>query len=233
MIRADRTGQGRTVRDLFAGVLFIGRSHVYLGAITLDLFAVLLGGAVALLPVYAKDILMVGPAGLGLLRAAPSAGSMVSALASTRLPPWRRPGLVLACVVAGFGLATIGFGLSRNLALSLVCLFFTGALDSISMVIRQTLQQVITPDRLRGRVASVSSLFTGLSNEMGAFESGATASLFGPVISVVGGGIGTVVVVAAAVLAWPALLRIGPLHTLQPIEEDDPPVRAVAEPARA
>jgi MFS family permease len=215
VIPAQR-GQGRTLADMFAGVAFIRRSPVYLGAISLDMFGVLLGGAVALLPVYARDILMVGPAGLGLLRAAPSVGAMCSALLSTRLPPWRRPGVVLLLMVAGFGLSTIGFGLSRNLVLSMVCLFFIGAFDSISMVIRGTLQQVMTPDHLRGRVAAVSSLFIGLSNEMGAFESGAAAALFGPVIAVVGGGIGTLVVVGAVMGAFPQLARIGPLHTLSP-----------------
>lgn len=215
VIPAQR-GQGRSLADIFAGVAFIRRSPVYLGAISLDMFAVLLGGAVALLPIYAKDILMVGPTGLGLLRAAPSVGALGSALLMTRLPPWRRPGVVLLLMVAGFGIATIGFGLSRDLLLSMVCLFFVGASDSISMVIRGTLQQVMTPDHLRGRVASVSSLFIGLSNEMGAFESGAAAALFGPVIAVVGGGIGTLVVVGAVIAACPQLARIGPLHTLSP-----------------
>lgn len=209
-------GQRRSWRDLFAGVAFIRRSHVYLAAITLDMVGVLLGGAVALLPVYARDILLVGPTGLGVLRAAPSAGAMCAALLSTRLPPWRRPGTVLLLMFGGFGLATVGFGLSRNLALSLTCLFFVGAFDSINMVIRGTLQQAITPDHLRGRVAAVSSLFIGLSNEMGAFESGATAALVGPVASVVGGGIGTLLVTTLVMAKWPQLARIGPLHALRP-----------------
>ena len=214
-IRAGR-GQGRTISDMFAGVAFIKRSHVYLAAITLDMFGVLLGGAVALLPVYARDVLDAGPTGLGVLRAAPSLGAMCAALLSTRLPPWRRPGRVLLTMFAGFGLATIGFGLSRNVALSLACLFFVGAFDSINMVIRGTLQQAITPDHLRGRVAAVSQLFIGLSNEMGAFESGATAHFFGAVASVVGGGVGTLAVVGLVMAKWPQLARIGPLHTLQP-----------------
>jgi MFS family permease len=223
-------GQGRSWADLFAGVAFIRRSPVYLGAITLDMFGVLLGGAVALLPVYARDVLMVGPAGLGILRAAPSVGAMCAALLSTRLPPWRRPGVVLLTMFVGFGLATIGFGLSRSVVLSLVCLFFVGAFDSINMVIRGTLQQVITPDHLRGRVAAVSSLFIGLSNEMGAFESGATAALFGPIVSVVGGGIGTLLVVGLVLAACPPIARIGPLHTLKP--EEPGPLPAFA-PSRA
>jgi MFS family permease len=214
-----RPGTGRPgARDLFAGLGFIRRSPVFLAAITLDLFAVLFGGAVALLPIFAKDILEVGPTGLGLLRAAPALGALVAALWVARGISWERPGRVLLLVVAGFGLATIGFGLSRNLALSLVCLFLTGAFDSISMVIRDTLQQMMTPDHLRGRVAAVEHLFVGFSNELGAFESGATAALFGPIASVVGGGIGTLAVVLVVALAWPALARIGPLHALRPLE---------------
>jgi MFS family permease len=223
----------RSFRDVFAGVAYIRQTPVFLAAITLDLFAVLLGGAVALLPVYARDILMVGPAGLGVLRAAPSVGAMLAALISTRLPPWRRPGRVLLVMVAGFGLATVGFGLSRDMTLSLICLFLTGAFDSISMVIRGTLQQVVTPDRLRGRVSAVNSLFISLSNEMGAFESGAAARLFGPVAAVVGGGVGTILVVAFAIWAWPALWRIGPLHTLAPEESKGEPAAPGPVAARA
>jgi MFS family permease len=208
----------RRVRDLFAGLAFIRRSPVFLAAITLDLFAVLFGGAVALLPIFAKDVLAVGPSGLGVLRAAPAVGALVAALMIARWSRWERPGRVLLLVVAGFGLATIGFGLSRDLLLSLACLFAVGALDSVSAVIRATLQQMITPDRLRGRVAAVEQVFVGFSNELGAFESGATAALFGPVVSVVGGGVGTLLVVLAVALGWPALARIGPLHTLEPLE---------------
>ena len=233
MVAPPPGGGRRSVRDLFAGVAFIRRTPIFLAAITLDLFAVLLGGAVALLPVFAKDILQIGPAGLGLLRSAPPLGAMTAALVATRLRPWERPGRVLLLMVTGFGIATIGFGLSRDLVLSLACLFFIGAFDSISMVIRQTLQQVITPDRLRGRVAAVHSLFTGLSNELGAFESGLTAALFGPIISVVGGGIGTLVVVTVVALSYPALARIGPLHTLRPTEAEAEPPDPATKPARA
>ena len=209
----------RTVGDLFAGVGFIRRNRIYLAAITLDLFGVLLGGAVALLPIFAKDILQVGPVGLGFLRSAPSVGAVLTALFVTRLPPWKRPGRVLLLVVAGFGLATIGFGLSQNIYFSLFCLALTGAFDSISMVIRGTLEQALTPERLRGRVAAVNSLFIGLSNEMGAFESGATAALFGPVLSVAGGGIGTLLIVGIVAMAFPMLVRVGPLHSLKPLED--------------
>jgi MFS family permease len=204
--------------DVFAGFTFIRRNPVFLAAITLDLFAVLLGGAVALLPVFAKDILAAGPVGLGALRAAPSLGALTMALVQTRLPPWKRSGRALLITVAGFGLATIGFGLSENLILSLVCLFLTGAFDSVSVVIRLTLEQVLTPDRLRGRVSALHYVFIGFSNELGGFESGATAALFGPVASVVGGGLGTLVVVGVVALIWPALGRLGPLTSLVPPE---------------
>ena len=203
-------------RELFAGVAFIRSNPIYLAAITLDLFAVLLGGAVALLPIFAKDILHAGPEALGFLRAAPAAGALIMALIATRLPPWREPGRVLLLVVVGFGVATIGFGLSRSLWLSLLCLFLTGAFDAVSVVIRATIEQVITPDALRGRVSAVNFLFVGFSNELGSFESGATAWLVGPVASVVAGGVGALLVTAVVALRWPALARIGPLHTLRP-----------------
>jgi hypothetical protein len=132
--------------------------------------------------------------------------------------PWERPGRVLLFAVAGFGLATIGFGLSTNLYLSLLCLFLVGLCDSVSNVIRGTLEQVITPDPVRGRVSAVEKVFVGFSNELGAFESGTVAALFGPVISVVSGGVGTLLVVGLVALRWPALARIGPLHTLRPLE---------------
>ena len=137
-----------------------------------------------------------GPAGLGWLRAAPAVGATLTALLQTRLPPWCHPGRVLLAAVAGYGVATVGLGLSRHFVLSLACLFATGVCDSISVVIRLTLEQVITPDELRGRVSAIKSVFVGFSNEFGAFESGATAALFGPVASVVGGGIGVIAVVA-------------------------------------
>lgn len=203
-------------RGVFEGFRFVRGTPVFLAAITLDLFAVLLGGATALLPLFAKDVLHVGAAGLGWLRAAPAVGAMLAALIQTRLPPWQRPGRALLAAVAGFGVATIGLGLSRDFLLSLGCLFATGACDSVSIVIRLTLEQVITPDAIRGRVSAIKSVFVGFSNEFGAFESGATAALFGPVVSVVGGGLGVLLVVAAIHRAWPELSRIGPLHSLRP-----------------
>jgi MFS family permease len=198
--------------------VFIRRHPVFLAAITLDLFAVLFGGAVALLPVFAKDILHVGPVGLGWLRAAPALGAMGMALLMTRLPPWQRPGRVLLFVVAGFGLATIGFGLSQVMWLSLLCLFLTGVFDAVSVVIRLTLEQVLTPDRLRGRVSSIHYVFIGFSNELGAVESGGTAALFGPVASVAGGGLAAVLVVGVVAVLWPQLTRLGPLASLRPYE---------------
>jgi MFS family permease len=203
-------------RSVFAGFRFVRGSRVYLAAITLDLFAVLFGGATALLPIFAKDILQVGPQGLGWLRAAPAAGSMLMALVQTRLPPWRQPGRVLLTAVTGYGIATIGLGLSRDFFLSLACLFATGMFDSISVVIRLTLEQLITPDELRGRVSAIKSGLVGFSNEFGAFESGATAALFGPIASVVGGGLGVLLVVAGVRRVWPELWRLPPLHTLRP-----------------
>ena len=217
----------RSAREVFAGLAFIRRQPVFLAAITLDLFAVLMGGAVALLPIFAKDILEVGPSGLGWLRAAPSTGALTMALITTRMRPWRRPGVALLWAVTGFGIAIIGFGLSRNVALSLVCLFLSGMFDSVSVVIRMTLEQMITPDALRGRVSAINFVFIGFSNELGAFESGATAALFGPVISVVGGGIGTLLVVLGVAWMWPQMRRLGPLHTLRPTGETE--ADAVAE----
>ena len=206
----------RSASDVFAGFRFVRQNPLFLSAITLDLFAVLFGGAVALLPIFAKDILQVGPAGLGWLRAAPGLGALSMALLTTRIRPWAHPGRVLLWCVAGFGLATIGFGLSRSFALSLGCLFVTGIFDNISVVIRLTLEQTITPDHLRGRVSAINYVFIGFSNEFGAFESGATAALFGPTASVVSGGFATILVVMIVRAAWPQLARIGPLHTLAP-----------------
>jgi MFS family permease len=227
---APPKGAKRTLGDMFAGFAFMWRTPIFMAAITLDLFAVLLGGAVALMPIYAKDILDVGPGGLGLMRAATGIGAMISLAAVSRLPPWRRPGHVLMLAVAGFGIATIGFGLSTSLILSLGCLALLGASDSVSMVIRQTLMQAITPDHLRGRVASVNFLFIGFSNELGDFESGTVAAAFGPIFAVVSGGIGTLLVVATVALKWPVILSVPPLHTLEPAEAEPVP-EPVREPA--
>lgn len=216
---SSRPAPARSVASLFAGVRFVWRTELLLAAITLDLFAVLLGGATALLPIYAQDILHVGAVGLGWLRAAPALGAFLMALSLAHRPPLQRPGRALLTAVAGFGAATIVFGVSGNFWLSFAALAATGALDNVSVVVRGTLMQTLTPDEMRGRVAAVNSVFISSSNELGAFESGATAALFGPVISVVGGGVGTILVVLLVTARWPRLLGLGPLHLYRPINE--------------
>jgi MFS family permease len=194
-----------TWAHLVAGVRHVARNKVVLGATTLDLFAVLLGGAVALLPVYAKDILLVGPFGLGLLRASPALGAFAMSLVLTRWPPARRAGPMLLACVAGFGAATVVFGLSTSFALSMAALSVAGAMDMVSIVIRQSLVQLETPDEMRGRVGAVTSVFIGASNQLGEFESGAVAAWLGPVASVVLGGIGSIAVAAWWWRLFPAL----------------------------
>jgi hypothetical protein len=212
--------------ELRAGLRFVFATDLLLSAITLDLFAVLLGGATALLPVFARDVLHVGARGLGWLRAAPSLGALSMAVVTTQLPPWRHAGRALLFAVAGFGVATLGFGLSRSFALSMIFLAATGLFDNVSVVIRLTLEQVVTPDRLRGRVSSVHYVFIGLSNEMGEFESGATAALLGPLGSVVLGGVGTLAVVALVAWRWPALRKLGALADLRAVDPEGPPAAA-------
>jgi MFS family permease len=212
---APRMTEQFSLRTLVAGFEFVRKSDLILAAISLDMFAVLLGGATALLPIYAEDILHVGHTGLGWLRAAPALGASLMALIQAHRPPLRRAGPTLLWAVAGFGAATIVFGLSRDPILSFVMLLLTGALDNISVVVRTTLVQALTPDAMRGRVSAVNGLFIGSSNELGGFESGATAAVFGPVASVVGGGIGTILVVLAAARIWPRLGQLGALHELR------------------
>jgi MFS family permease len=194
-------------RSVLAGVHFVWRHKVLLGATSLDLFAVLLGGAVALLPIYARDILHVGPAGLGLLRAAPAVGALAMSLALMRWPLQRKIGHKLLISVGVFGLATVVFGLSSHFLVALLALAVTGAADNVSVVIRLTLVQLETPDAMRGRVAAVNSLFIGASNQLGEFESGVTADLFGPVGSAVSGGVGTMLIAAAWLRLFPSLAR--------------------------
>ncbi len=196
-----------SLATLMAGVHFIRQRPVVLGAISLDLFAVLLGGATALLPIFAKDILHTGPWGLGLLRAAPAAGALALSLVLTRWPITRRAGRVLLASVAVYGLATLVFGLSTSFLLSFVALLVAGAGDMVSVVIRQSLVQLDTPDAMRGRVSAVNSVFIGASNQLGEFESGATAALLGPIGSVLLGGIGTLAVAALWMRLFPALAR--------------------------
>lgn len=196
-----------TLDTVFAGVRFVWHNKILLGAISLDLFAVLLGGATALLPMFAKDILHTGPQGLGLLRAAPAAGALAMSLAILRWPLRRRAGHVLFASVAVFGVATLVFGISQHFGLSLLALAVTGAADNVSVVIRQTLVQAETPNEIRGRVSAVNSIFIGASNQLGEFESGATAAFMGPVGSVILGGLGTVLVAIAWMRIFPALAR--------------------------
>ncbi len=205
--RAPVQHEPTTWRTVLAGVHFIWQRPVLLGAMSLDLFAVLLGGATALLPMYAKDILHVGPWGLGLLRAAPAAGAFAMSIWLARRPVEQRVGHWLIGSVALFGLCMLVFGLSTHWLLSLAVLAVSGAADMVSVVIRLSLMQLETPDEMRGRVSAVSSIFIGASNQLGEFESGATAAWIGPVGSVVLGGIGTLGVCAAWVRLFPALWR--------------------------
>jgi len=196
-----------SLATVLAGFQFIWQRPVVLGAISLDLFAVLLGGATALLPMFAKDVLHVGPWGLGLLRAAPAVGALCMSVVLTRWPITRRVGRVMFAAVAIYGLATVAFGLSTVFVISLLALWVSGAADMVSVVIRQSLVQLETPDAMRGRVAAVNSIFIGASNQLGEFESGATAALMGPVGSVLLGGIGTLAVAALWMKLFPALAQ--------------------------
>jgi len=200
-----------TIRSLIVGFNFVFATPIILGTITLDLFAVLLGGATALLPVYARDILHAGPSGLGVLQAGLPLGSLLCALVLAHRPPLEKAGRALLLAVAGFGVATIAFGVSRWFWLSFAMLFVCGALDNISVVVRHTLVQLLTPDEKRGRVSAVNSLFIGTSNELGGFESGFVAYLAGPVFSVVSGGVGTLLVVLAVAWIWPQIRNYGRL----------------------
>src|SRR3954462_7283485 len=198
-------------RSLMEGLRFIRTKQVVLATITLDMFAVFLGGATALLPIFADQILHCGPIGLGWLRAAPAVGAFGVAFLIAYLPPMRHAGKTLLWCVAGFGMATICFGLSKAFWLSLGMLFLAGAFDSVSVIIRGSIVQLVTPDEMRGRVSAVNNIFIGTSNEFGALESGLTAALFGPVLSVVGGGIGTILVVLGVAKWWPETRKIGKL----------------------
>ena len=217
-----------TLRALLTGFKFVYASKMILGILTLDMFAVLLGGATALLPIYAKDILGSGPGGLGLLRAALPMGSLLCVFILNHRPPLQKAGRAMLWAVAAFGVATIAFGFSKwfwfsftMLAFSFLMLFMCGAVDNVSVVVRHTLVQMLTPDDKRGRVSAVNNLFIGTSNELGGFESGLVAQIFGPtmgnaivtgaVISVVSGGVGTLLVVLAVAWIWPQVRRYGKL----------------------
>ena len=202
---AEKSATLDSVRE---GIRFMRKTSVIFAAITLDMFAVLFGGAVALLPIYATDILKVGAQGLGIMRAAPSIGALLMAFALAHLPPMKKAGPTLLLAVTGFGIATIIFGLSTNFLLSILMLAILGGLDNISVVIRSTLLLTQTPDEMRGRISAVNSIFIGVSNELGSFESGFAAALFGPIIAVVAGGIGTILVVLAISRIWPEMAQL-------------------------
>ena len=203
--------------EVLAGVRLIRKTNVLLGAISLDLFAVLLGGAVALLPIFAKDILEVGPTGLGFLRTAPAFGAFLAALVLARHPVRRRAGPTLFVVVIGFGACMVAFGLSRTMWLSLLALALGGAFDMVSVVLRSTILPLVTPDELRGRVNAVEMVFISGSNELGAFESGVAAALIGAVPAVVLGGVATIVVAGAWWKLFPALAKVDRLDELRPV----------------
>jgi hypothetical protein len=194
------------------GLRYLWRAKLTLGAISLDMFAVLLGGAVALLPVYASDILKVGATGLGILRGAPGTGAVIMAIVLAHWPLQRRAGAIMLWCVAGFGAFTLVFALSRNVILSVAALVLVGACDMVSVIVRHTLVQLSTPDEMRGRVSAVNMIFIGASNEVGQFESGLTAAWFGAVPAVVLGGVGTILIVALWAALFPELRRVNELQ---------------------
>lgn len=205
-------------RNLLAGIRFVWQSKLILATITLDLFAVLLGGATYLLPIYAEEILHVGARGLGFLRSAEAVGAICMAVLLAHLPPMRRAGRTMLLAVAGFGAATVVFGISTWFWLSLVMMFLIGALDNVSVVVRHTLVQMLAPDAMRGRVSAVNNVFIVSSNDLGGLESGVLARLFGPVAAVVIGGVGAMVVVLTWARVWPEILVIGRLTDVRPAQ---------------
>ncbi|MBT8310972.1 MAG: MFS transporter, partial [Flavobacteriaceae bacterium] len=196
------------IQSLKEGVRFVFKTKAILGALTLDMIAVLFGGAIALLPIYAQDILKVGSEGFGVLRAAPAVGAFLTMLITAYIPITRKAGMKLLGAVFGFGICIIVFGISSIFWISVVALFFSGVTDGVSMVIRQTILQLKTPDNMRGRVASVNSMFVGSSNELGAFESGLTAKLMGTVTAVVFGGTMTLLTVITTGIFSPAFRKL-------------------------
>jgi len=207
-----------TLDSLLSGVRFVFGTRILLGLVSLDLFAVLLGGATALLPIFANDLLKAGPVGYGLLRAAPSMGAIAMAMLTVHLPPWHKAGRVMLLGVAGYGFATLLFGISKIFWLSMFALALTGMFDNISVVVRQTVMQMITPDAMRGRVSAITFLFISCSNELGELESGLTARWMGAVGSVIFGGIGTLLVVLGSIVIFPEITKLGRLHELKPVE---------------
>jgi len=227
--RVERDRKAFSLHTMLAGMRYVWETKLLLGSISLDLFAVLLGGAVALLPIYATEILHAGPRGLGLLRAMPSVGALAVSLTMVWRPIQRRSGMVMLCCVGLFGAATVVFGLSRTMAISLIALALVGASDMVSVVIRSSVLQLATPPEMRGRVSAVNWLFIGASNEFGEFESGLTAHWWGAVRAVVIGGIGSLLVTGAAAVLFPQLRRADKLTTesLRAAEFE----QAVSEPA--
>jgi MFS family permease len=231
MIRSpmERTSKkGFDLRTVLAGLEYVWRTRLLLGSITLDLFAVMLGGATALLPIFATDILHAGPRGLGLLRAMPSVGALAVSLTMLVYPIKRRAGATMLTCVAIFGAATVVFGLSKNIWLSMAALLVTGASDMVSVVVRSSILQLATPPEMRGRVSAVNWLFVGASNEFGEFESGVTANWWGAVPAVVVGGIGSMLVTAGATVLFPRLRQADALtaESLRGVEQE----LAIAEP---
>jgi MFS family permease len=224
--------QSMSVRTLAQGFGFVFQHKILLTVMALDLFAVLLGGATALLPIFAKDLLQVGPRGLGYMQAAPAIGALLTSIILAHRKPLARAGRAMLCAVAGFGVATIVFGWSHSFELSLAMLFVTGACDMISVVVRQTLVQLLTPDEMRGRVSAVSGMFIGASNELGGYESGMVANWLGPRTSVILGGYGTLLVVGVAAFFSPGLRRYGSLTGFAgkatPQSLPQPPIAAAA-----
>lgn len=218
---AVRSREPATLENLLAGIRFVWRTKIILATITLDLFAVLFGGSMYLLPVFRKDILHVGEVEFGWLRAAPALGAFVAAMLMAHLPPMKRAGRSMLWAVAGFGMATIVFGLSTSFWLSFVMLALTGAFDNVSVVVRHTLIQALPPESMRGRVAAVNGVFIGASNELGGLESGLTAAWWGPVRAVVAGGVGTLLVVAGVATIWPQVRRFGSLKDARPGVEEE------------
>jgi MFS family permease len=223
---AERSKEPATLSSLAAGIRFVFKTQVILGAITLDLFAVLLGGATYLLPLFASEILHVHAIGFGWLRAAPAIGAFMMAMVLAHLPPMRKAGATMLWAVAGFGAATLVFAVSKSYSLSLLALALTGAFDNVSVVVRHTLVQMLPPERMRGRVSAVNNIFIGASNEIGGLESGLTAWLFalalGPVggamASVAVGGVGSIIVVALVAMLFPPLRRFAALADAKPLE---------------
>jgi len=212
-----------SLRDLSAGVRFVWNTRLILAPITLDLFAVLFGGATYLLPVFAEDILHITAWQLGVLRSAEAVGAVTMAMLIAHLPPMRRAGRTLLWAVAGFGAATIIFGFSTSFYLSLAMMFLIGAFDNVSVVVRHTLVQMLTPDHMRGRVSAVNNVFIVASNDLGGLESGFAAWAMTPVLAVVSGGIGTLVVVLSAARLWPEILALGSLKDIRPADSSDHP----------